>query len=50
MDSIWEMFGFYIFSTNYETEGETLGNWALLGISIAIMIYLVYVIIHPEKF
>ncbi|PSR32785.1 MAG: K(+)-transporting ATPase subunit F [Sulfobacillus benefaciens] len=27
-----------------------MGNWALLGLSIAVMGYLLYVIVHPEKF
>ncbi|AUW94618.1 K(+)-transporting ATPase subunit F [Sulfobacillus sp. hq2] len=27
-----------------------MGHWALLILSMVIMVYLVYVIIHPEKF
>ncbi|OLZ09924.1 K(+)-transporting ATPase subunit F [Sulfobacillus thermosulfidooxidans] len=25
-------------------------DWILLGISVALMIYLLYVIVHPERF
>ncbi|MHB1612568.1 MAG: K(+)-transporting ATPase subunit F [Sulfobacillus sp.] len=27
-----------------------MGNWILLALSVALMGYLLYVIIHPEKF
>ncbi|MDA8194364.1 MAG: K(+)-transporting ATPase subunit F [Thermaerobacter sp.] len=29
---------------------QIMEGWILLTLSIAVMIYLVYVIIHPEKF
>ncbi|PSR32461.1 MAG: K(+)-transporting ATPase subunit F [Sulfobacillus benefaciens] len=36
---------------NFRTRSaRTMGNWVLLGLSIALMGYLLYVIVHPEKF